>query len=99
MGGKIAAACKPITGILGKQGLSSGGEVVPSLRDQRMKLLKGEALQPALPEEVRHCLAKAVNAGSRHGQDLGQVPGLGEGKGFQGSSSLVECGEVAIVSF
>ncbi len=36
VGGKIAAACKPMTGILGKQGQSSGGdgsEVEPSLRD------------------------------------------------------------------
>jgi hypothetical protein len=51
-----------------------------------MKILKGEALQLVLPEEVAHCTAKAIGISSRQGQNLGQVPGLGESESLQGSS-------------
>ncbi len=48
VGGRVAATSQPMAGLLGEQGLGSGGnrrEAEAALREQRMKLIEGQPLE------------------------------------------------------
>ncbi len=55
MASRAAASSKPMTGLLGKEGLGprgDGGQAEATLREGNVELLMGKPLQAALPKEI-----------------------------------------------
>ncbi len=60
-----------------------------------MQLVMSQPLKPTAPEEIPSRTAEAGSSGGGEGQDLGQIPGLGQGKSFHRQGGLAEGGQAA----